>query len=357
MLTFHNDHAHIRCGPDHMALDTAGEHAFVSHAHLDHYRSLKKAKTVLSSPETLQLLEARGKAAPKTSLQRHDAHGTRFELLNAGHVLGSRMLYSENTSESDPIHHANNNSHDGAKNYSVHGAQSILYTGDFLSQDSLTQKAARPKDCDILLMECTYGLPQYQFEDRAVVYDQIGKWASAELAAGRIAVIGAYSLGKAQEVIAALNQVKIAPAVSPAIAAVNEVYHRYGVPLDYTLNDAATLGSGAFAAVVPMHQVKPDLAQTLKTAYRRPVKLSVATGWALTGGYGSGGGGINAGFALSDHNDFLGLIEFAVQCNPKKVYTTHGPSDVFAHHLRKAGLDAQPLEVLGEKQKTLAKLI
>ncbi len=135
----------------------------------------------------------------------------------------------------------------------------------------------------------------------------------------------------------------------------NVVYKKFGVPLDYTLNDPTTLGSGAFAAVVPMHQVKPELAQTLKMAYRRQVKLSVATGWALTGGYGAGAG-IDTGFALSDHNDFLGLIEFAVQCNPKKVYTTHGPSDVFAHHLRKAGLDAQPLEVLGEKQKTLAQM-
>lgn len=372
MLTLYDDHAHIRTGPDTLALDAAGEHAFVSHAHLDHYRSLKKAKTVLSSLETLQLLESRGKTVPKTALQRYHAHGTSFDLLNAGHVLGSRMLYAENSGNDQKRKHqsqseancqnetnlgghydytnANPDSPNGAKSVEIgHAGQSVLYTGDFLSQDSLTQRAAKPKDCDVLLMECTYGLPQYQFEDRSAVYDQIGKWASGELAAGRIAVIGAYSLGKAQEVTAALNQAGIAPAVSPEIAAVNDVYRKFGVPLDYTLNDPATLGSGAFAAVVPMHQVKPALAQTLQTAYRRPVRLSVATGWALTGGFS----GCDAAFALSDHNDFEGLIEFAVDCNPKKVYTTHGPADVFAHHLRKAGLDAQPLEALGEKQTKL----
>ncbi|MBI2445818.1 hypothetical protein HYV43_05505 [Candidatus Micrarchaeota archaeon] len=334
MLTFHDDHAHVRAGPHSIALDAPGTHAFVSHAHLDHYRSLRKAELVLSSSETMDLLSARGKTVPPKTVQHHQSEeegATQVRLLNAGHVLGSRMLYAESAANG-------------------HAGQSVLYTGDFLSQDSLTQKAAQPKDCDVLLMECTYGLPQYEFVERAVMYDQIGKWASAELALGRIAVIGAYSLGKAQEVVAALNQAGIAPAVSPPIAALNEIYEKYGVTLDYTVNDAATLASGAFAAVVPMHQVKPAMAQGLKQAYGRKASLSVATGWALSGGYA----GCDAAFALSDHNDFPGLIEFAQQCNPKKVYTTHGPADVFAHHLRKAGLDAQPLENLGQKQTTLA---
>ena len=327
MLTLHADHAHVNAGSHRIALDAPGTHAFVSHAHLDHYRSLRKAELVLSSPETMDLLKARGKAVPAKFVQRHQTQGdqaTDVQLHDAGHVLGSRMLLAK-------------------------GEQTVLYTGDFLSQDSLTQKAAQPHDCDILLMECTYGLPQYRFQDRTLVYDQIGKWASAELSAGRIAVIGAYSLGKAQEVIAALNQAKIAPAVSPSIAALNEVYRKYGVALDYTLNDVATLGSGAFAAVIPMHQVKPDMAQGLRHAYGRKASLSVATGWALNSGYA----GCDAAFALSDHNDFPGLIEFAKACNPKKVYATHGPADVFSHHLRKAGLDAQPLEALGEAQRTL----
>ena len=179
MLTLHSDHAHVRAGSQRIALDAPGTHAFVSHAHLDHYRSLKKAELVLSSPETMDLLVARGKAVPSKFVQNHQSqgeHATDVRLLNAGHVLGSRMLHAENTQM----------------------GQSVLYTGDFLSQDSLTQKAAQPQDCDILLMECTYGLPQYEFQERTVVYDQIGQWATAELAAGRIAVIGAYSLGKSQ---------------------------------------------------------------------------------------------------------------------------------------------------------------
>jgi len=376
MLTLHADHAHVRAGSHRIALDAPGTHAFVSHAHLDHYRSLKKAELVLSSPETMDLLQARGKAIPQKFVQHHhtekteNQESTKINLLNAGHVLGSRMLYAENTGNDQNDRPSGKISDQGNQNGQTgsaqngsqgsqsgsggkpigNGGQSVLYTGDFLSEDSLTQKAAQPKDCDILLMECTYGLPQYQFQDRTEIYDQIGKWATAELAAGRIAVIGAYSLGKAQEVVAALNHAKIAPAVSPPIAALNEVYQKYGVALDYTLNDPTTLGSGAFAAVVPMHQVKPELAQGLKQAYGRKASLSVATGWALNSGYA----GCDAAFALSDHDDFSGLVEFAQSCNPKKVYTTHGPADVFAHHLRKAGLDAQPLESLGEKQQTLA---
>jgi len=327
MLTFHDDHAHVRAGRHRIALDAAGTYAFVSHAHLDHYRSLRKAEMVLSSHETMDLLRARGKSTPERIQQHYQGDGAEMSLHNAGHVLGSRMLLAQDEER----------------------GQSVLYTGDFLSQDSLTQKAAPAVPCDVLLMECTYGLPQYEFDERAVIYEQIGKWANEQLAAGRIAVIGAYSLGKAQEVVAALNQAGISPAVSPPIAAINDVYRKYGVALQYSCNDASAM-KGAFAAVIPMHQVNTGLRQGLKTAYGRNVALSIATGWALNGGYA----GVDAGFALSDHNDFPGLVEFVKQCNPKKVYTTHGPSDVFAHHLRKEGFDAQPLEMLGEKQKTLA---
>lgn len=323
MLTLHKNHAHVHAGPHAIALDAPGSHAFVSHAHLDHYRSLKKAELVLSSKETMDLLAARGKTTPKNPVQKHVNEEVKISLHNAGHVLGSRMLLAE-------------------------GEQTVLYTGDFLSQDSLTQRAAQPMNCDFLLTECTYGSPQYKFPERAEVYEQIGKWAQNELAAGRIAVIGAYSLGKAQEVIAALNQAKIVPVVSPPISALNAVYQKHKVALNYSCNDSTAM-KGAFAAVVPMHQVKPELATGLKAAYGRKTSLSVATGWALNGGFY----GLDAAFALSDHNDFSALIEFAHACNPKKIYTLHGPSDVFAHHLRKAGLDAQPLESLSEKQTTL----
>ncbi|MBI4361235.1 hypothetical protein HY572_05690 [Candidatus Micrarchaeota archaeon] len=323
MLAFDPPNAFVQSGSDRFALDSKGSKAFVSHAHFDHYRSLRNAELVLSSRETMDLLLARGKAVPEKTQSFHQGVSARFTLLNAGHVLGSRMLF-------------------------VQGSESFLYTGDFLSEDSLTQKAAKPVECDTLLLECTYGSPEYVFPDRSEVYADMGRWANEKLAMGRIAVFGAYALGKAQEVVSALNEAGICPVVDQSIAAVNEVYQRHGVALDYTCNDPSAL-KGGFAAVLPMHNVKPFLAEGLYRAYGRKVSLSVATGWSLTNGFG-----VDQAFCLSDHNDFPGLVEFVSACNPKKVFCTHGPSAKFASELRKRGFDAQPLESLGEKQKTLA---
>lgn len=323
MLAFDPPNAFCVSGSDRVALDAKGDRAFVSHAHFDHYRSLRNAELVLSSPETMDLLSARGKPVPEQFVQSHQSGSASYSLLNAGHVLGSRMLL-------------------------VEGEESFLYTGDFLSEDSLTQKAAKPVDCDTLLLECTYGSSEYLFPNRRDVYAAMGRWANEQLALGRIAVFGAYALGKAQEVVAALNEAGVCPVVDESIAAVNGVYEKHGVALDYACNDASAL-SGAFAAVLPMHKVKPFLADGLYRAYGRKVSLSVATGWSLTNGFG-----VDQTFCLSDHNDFPGLIEFVSACHPKKVYCTHGPAAKFASELRKRGFDAEPLDALGEKQKTLA---
>ncbi len=323
MLAYAHHQAFVTAASERIALDGKAEKAFVSHAHFDHYRSLKKAELVLSSPQTMALLEARGKTAPVRFASAHQKDGARFTLLDAGHVLGSRMLYCEN-------------------------GESFLYTGDFLSEASFLGQGAKPVPCDTLLLECTYGSPEYAFSDRFEVYEQIGKWANAKLAAGNIAVVGAYALGKAQQVVAALNAAGICPVVSPDVAAVNAVYNQNGFSLDYACNDPSAL-RGAFAAVLPMHKVKPPLASGLRQAYGRKAILSVATGWASQYTYG-----VDQGFVLSDHNDFSGLVEFVQGCNPKKVYTTHGPGEKFARELQKRGFDAKPLESLGERQRPLS---
>ncbi len=321
MLEFDPPRAYVNDGTQRIALDAPAATAFISHAHSDHCGSLKRTELLLASQQTTQLLKAKGKE-PKKSAHTHKTDSVEIALLNAGHILGSKMLYAE-------------------------GENTFLYTGDFLSEDSLTQKAAVPVEADTLLLECTYGAPEYSFPPRETAYDEMGKWARAQLDAGKIAVVGAYALGKAQEVVAALNLAGITPAVSPEVAQMSKVYVENGVRLEYSAEGEAL--NGAFAAVVPMHHANRHLAEGLHRAYGRKVSVSVATGWALNRNFNT-----DRAFCLSDHNDFEGLVKFVEACAPKKVYCTHGFADVFAAQLRKKGFDAHPLEKLGEKQRTLA---
>jgi putative mRNA 3-end processing factor len=52
---------------------------------------------------------------------------------------------------------------------------------------------------------------------------------------------------------------------------------------------------------------------------------------------------------LSDHADWPGLIQTVRDSGAKKVYVTHGQSDVLARYLRECeGIAAEPLETLFE---------
>ena len=67
--------------------------------------------------------------------------------------------------------------------------------------------------------------------------------------------------------------------------------------------------------------------------------------------------GYERGFVLSDHADWPGLIRTVRESQARKVYVTHGQSDVLARYLREEeGINAEPLETLfeGESDSDLA---
>ncbi|MFA6048721.1 MAG: hypothetical protein WC792_02115 [Candidatus Micrarchaeia archaeon] len=330
----------IRCslGGIDLGLDCEGGHSFVSHAHFDHAGAFSSSKKIISTDATLQLMHARGIAgeeARRKHCTKLESDGLKIELLNAGHVLGSSMLHAQ-----------------------IDGT-SFLYTADFKTEDSLVTKKAEPAECDVLLMEATYGNPEYRFPPREQTYAQMKAWQSEQKANGRITLFGGYALGKAQEIIKALNEhCGTIPIVSNPVAKVCEVYNAHGAELEYLRADtseAQEMLSGAFTAVLPHHQVNSALAHTLASQYKRKVATALATGWNAGHARAFDCG---ACFTLSDHCDFNGLLKFAEGTGAKTIYTTHGYARELAHELRKMGKNAQALEdVAGKKgQQTLAAL-
>lgn len=299
-----------------IALDgCAGDTCFVSHAHSDHSAALKrKNKRIIASRETIALC---GAAHESVS---HDG----MRLLRSGHMLGAAQLRIEN-------------------------GCCFAYTGDFKTEDSLTAKGAEQAQCDTLLMESTYGKPQYVFPPRDDVYRDIAGWVSKNHAAGRIVLLGGYALGKAQELVALLNEYcGIAPLVSDRIERGCGVYECFGVHLErIALGSREAEGElkRSFVAVVPQHLANTTLAQKLGAAHGREVLCATASGWAL-----GGCGGAHQAFPLSDHADFNQLLQYAEQSGAKRIYTCHGFAAELAHELRKRGMNASPV---GEAQSTL----
>lgn len=305
-------------------LDNAGKTTFSSHAHSDHASGLKKTELLLASEQTIDFMKAREYGVPVNVCSKSDfsLDGVKMSFLNAGHVLGSRQFFAQASEES------------------------FLYTGDFKTEDTLVDFGAKAVDADVLLMECTYGLPKYSFSSREQTYEKMRSWVQKQVSENKNVVLGGYSLGKAQELIKFLNSYcSITPVVNPTICAVNKVYEKHGVKLSY-LNPQSEQNalSKQFVAVLPFHQVNQSLKQLLQTQYSRKTSIALATGWSMTRSFKA-----DTSFALSDHCDYNSLIEFVKQVNPRKVYCIHGFAKEFAYSLSKLGFNACALE----QQQTL----
>ncbi len=286
----------IKCRGTLIGLDgPGGDLPFLSHAHSDHTGGIKNEERIIASAETLAL----------ASLDAEPASLEGAELLDAGHILGARMLAADC------------------------GGERTVYTGDFCVKPNIFGMKAQIPQCDRLIMEATYGDPDYVFPPHEEVHEQIRHWVSGNNDANLI--IGCYELGKAQEVIRILNGCSVAPVVTQKTESFCSIYEKSGLKLDRIVvgtDEAEEAMSRRFVALVPMGKAKRYFAHRLAQAFERKTLCAVATGWALHYRFNT-----DAAFPLSDHADFNDLVDFVGGTGAKKVEFFTGDG---SHVLRRA---------------------
>ncbi|MEM4330336.1 MAG: hypothetical protein QXY64_04220 [Candidatus Bilamarchaeaceae archaeon] len=258
----------------------ADDISFLSHAHSDHLFNANSCP-VLTSHETRALANIKG--------ENVNVSGVR--LIEAGHILGARQLVLE-------------------------GDKKIVYTGDISLKNNIFDFKAKIEECDYLIIESTYASPEYKFPDPFEIYDEISKWV--KMNENKIVLIGAYELGKAQELIRVLNEYNhIVPLVTQKTDFFCSVYESVGFKLDRIAigsEEAEEALNHPFVAVIPMRLAKKNFAMRLKEAFGKETLVSVASGWALRFKYN-----VDRSFPLSDHADFDDLLFYIEQSNPKNV--------------------------------------
>ena len=292
----------------------------ISHAHSDHVNLRSQGKYFFSKG-TKNLVESRyGKARYSKSLpfnKKIDLDGTNISLSNSGHILGSASFLIE-------------------------ADKTIGYSADFKVQDSMIQKGAKSLDCDVLVLESTFGLPSFTFPERESVYQEIGSWVKQKTKTGFVVLAG-YALGKAQELTAICNRyANISPLVHERVFENNEVYKKTGtnlgdyIKLNHNLKDSPVL-------IMPPSLVNHNLRQVLEYGLKKPVFTALATGWTFRSSY-------DKVFPLSDHADFPQLLDYVKQSSPKLVLTMHGYERELASYInRRLGIAAKPLASKGQK--------
>jgi len=288
------------------------DYTFVSHAHLDHMHTPSKAERIIASAETRELAKARGYDLGRTI---DEVEGV--ELLDSGHILGSRAIRIEDE---------------------------VFYTGDASGRARAFLGKCRTRQARILVMETTYGSPEYVFPSTAKLVKEVNGLIASAYDRGTPVVLMGYPLGKAQLLSYFFSSWD--PIIySDSVALMNRIHISHGVPLKPgrrfdPSKGADDLPHGPWVMVSPMASGRSRVMAHLKKKYG--AILVAFSGWALGSGYRYMMGADHS-FPLSDHCDYQELISLVQGVSPEMVYTVHGFAAEFARDLRQMGFSARPL--------------
>src|SRR6202790_218703 len=194
--------------------------AFVSHAHSDH---IAPHREIIVSERTARLMQARMPGKRKEHVlpfgEMGRVHDVDLMLLPAGHIFGSAQIFLHT------------------------GDDSLLYTGDFKLRHGKSAEPAEWRQADTLIMETTYGLPRYRLPPTEQVVDQIVAFCREAIDEGEVPVLLGYSLGKAQEILCALDGSGLTPMLHGSVFQMTRIYEQFGQSfckyVRYNANDVA----------------------------------------------------------------------------------------------------------------------
>jgi len=287
--------------------------AFVSHAHSDHIASHQE---IIVSERTARLMQARLPGVRSEHVlpfgEMRTVHDVDLMLLPAGHIFGSAQIFLETANDS------------------------LLYTGDFKLRHGKSAEPAEWRQADTLIMETTYGLPRYRLPPTEQVVNQIVAFCRKAIEESEVPVLLGYSLGKAQEILCALDGAGLTPMLHGSVFQMTRIYEQFGQTfckyVRYNANDVA----GKVLICPP----SANRSRMLEKIPRK--RVAIISGWAVESNaiyrYQ-----VDAAFPLSDHADYDDLLRYVDLVQPKRVLTLHGFAAQFAQDLRDRGVEAWAL--------------
>lgn len=317
----------IYCIPGKFYLDPwkPVDYAIISHGHADHARW--GMKHYLCHHFTKPIIQHRiGQDISVQSIGYNEPiqiNGVKVSLHPAGHLIGSAQIRLE------------------------YKGQIFVFSGDYKVDNDDISTPFEPVKCHTFVTESTFGLPIYKWQTNEEYKSILTHWVQHNQARGKTSVFFGYSLGKAQRIMKLLEGVDdifVHSAIDNLNLAIESI--GYEIPAYQRINWEDKQAMNGKIVIVPPALLGSNMIKKVPNA-----ATAICSGWMQIRG-NRRWKSVDAGFPISDHADWDGLISAVKATEAEQVYVTHGSQATFAKYLNEIGIEAFELKTeYGEDEK------
>jgi putative mRNA 3-end processing factor len=302
------------------------ERAVITHAHSDHARPGNGS--YLCHRLTRPILDLR--LGPITCQELEwgeiiNMNGVKVSLYPAGHIIGSSQVKLE------------------------YNGMVWVVSGDYKTEDDGISGTFEPIKCHCFITESTFALPIYNWKPQTEIFYDIQNWILKTHDAGKIPVLIAYSLGKAQRLMQCLPAVTNDVFVHGAIWNTHQAFLQAGIKLPPVKYVSPETGRDEFRGGVVIAPPGAERSPWMKRFGSH--ETGICSGWMQVRG-NVRRSNADAGFPMSDHADWNGLLQAVKSTGAEKVYVTHGFQSALSRYLNEQGIEAAEVSTAyGEEEE------
>jgi len=288
--------------------------AIITHAHSDHARA--GSGSYLCHKLTLPLLQLRLGDHPYQAVEWGEVvtiNGVHVSLHPAGHIIGSSQIRIE------------------------YNGEIWVVSGDYKTENDGISGAFEPIRCHTFITESTFGLPIYNWKPQQEIFNAMQGWITKNKEAGKTSVLIAYSLGKAQRILPAISAVSDRIFLHGAVWNVHQALVNAGINLPPVEKVDLDAPKETFRNGVVIAPSGADESPWIRRF--QPFEVGVCSGWMQVRG-NVRRRNADAGYALSDHADWKGLLSAIKATGAEKVFVTHGFQAALSRYLNEHGIGA-----------------
>ncbi len=282
------------------------EKAIITHGHSDHAYS--GHKHYLCHTDTKPILQLRLGSNSYATYDWNESffiNGVKVSLHPAGHIIGSSQIRLEYNNDV------------------------WVVSGDYKTEDDGISGKYEPIKCNTFITESTFGLPLYKWKPQEEIYNNIITWINKNKENGKASILLAYSLGKAQRVLQAIKETAQTIYAHGAVFNMQQTLINAGWNLTPIVRVTPETPKELLKGAVVIAPPSADGTAWMKKF--QPYSVGVCSGWMQVRG-NARRRNVDAGFALSDHADWDGLLQSVKATGAERLFVTHGFQSAFSRY-------------------------